>query len=147
MKLGTELIILLTGTVVPNNFDTLALSKPRERKQQYIQAIMYYLENFKHKVVFVENSGCSLMPYFKNYPNGLEILTFTTKPLNRDSGKGYKELEILEYAFNNSKFIQNSSVIVKITGRLKVLNLNYISKSVIKDSRRHKKLIRSNIYK
>lgn len=146
-KLDCEPIVLLTATIVPNSLDTLTLKDPEERKSQYRKALDFYLKTCNYKIVFAENSGNSLIPYFEEHTDRVEFLTFSSPQLDDDRGKGYKELEIIEFAINNSKFINEASKIVKITGRLKILNLTHIVNNIMRERKNCDRLIRANIYK
>lgn len=147
MNIGTyDIILLLTGTIQPNSRDVLAVTDPEIRKQQYIDAINFYLKGTSYKVIFTENSGSSLESYFPT-SNRLEFLTFISPEIVPDKGKGWKELQIIEYSLNNSKFIGDSSFIVKVTGRLKILNINTIVKFALKNKEPQYNLVLSNIYR
>ncbi|HEY9183687.1 MAG TPA: hypothetical protein VIM94_00020 [Salegentibacter sp.] len=141
-----EIILLLTGTIQPNSADVLAVKDPEIRKKHYLEAISFYLANTPYKIVFSENSGNSLAGNFPE-SNRLEFLTFHSPSSSPDRGKGYKELEIIEYTLRNSGFIKDSSIILKITGRLKVLNINKIVRPAIDRSLSQEGLVFSNIYK
>lgn len=136
----------MTGTIIPNITEVLFVSSPEERKKQYIDAIKFYLVNTNFDIVFTENSGTSLAKYFQGETR-LEFVTFISPVSLPDKGKSFKELEILDYSINNSCFIAEAASIIKITGRLKILNINQISKSVENQDLGDKKLIISNIYK
>jgi len=49
-------------------------------------------------------------------------------------GKGYGEGEIMNHVLNNSEVLKDCNVIVKVTGRLKVLNFNLIIKHTRMDN-------------
>ncbi|MNY15793.1 hypothetical protein D3C86_1490220 [compost metagenome] len=53
----------------------------------------------------------------------LEVLTFNGNNYDRRLGKGYGEAIILEYALGHSDIIRSSDLIMKITGRHKVINV------------------------
>lgn len=120
------MILLLTGCINPNGMAFTTLSNKKERKEQYINAIYYYLSHTQYKIVFTENSGTDISNAFQDAINAgrLEYLTYIGNQ-NKERGKGYGECEILEYTLNHSEFIQLSSDkrIVKITGRLIVKNI------------------------
>ncbi len=141
-----DIILLLTGTIQPNSKDVLAITDPGVRKQHYIEAISYYLAVTPYKIVFSENSGTSLAQYFPK-SDRLEFLVFKSPVITPDKGKGWKELEIIEYSLNNSRLIGSESLIIKITGRLKVLNINKIVAPAIKIIFPNNKLVLSNIYR
>lgn len=141
-----DIILLLTGTIQPNAKDVLAVTDPEIRKQHYLEAISFYLESTPYKIVFSENSGTSLAEYFPE-TDRVEFLVFQSPVIIPDKGKGWKEMEIIEYSINNSKFIDSESLIIKITGRLKVLNLNKIIQPVVNRIPANKKIVLSNIYR
>lgn len=124
-----SIVILLTATIVPNIQDLLAVKDPGTRKEQYLEAISYYINRTKNKIVFAENSNNSLAVYFSDNLDRIEFLDF-----NVDKGdnlvKGYNEMEIIQYAMLNSKFIKGARGILKITGRLQVLNINFILRTL-----------------
>lgn len=135
-----NLIILLTGTITPNSFSNLSIKDPIIRRKQYHDAIMFYLKKTKFKIVFTENSG----DHLKNFPilpDRIEYLTFESTPVEPDRGIGYKEMEIIDYAFQNSNFIKEAKSVVKITGRLKVLNIKMLSRKFLKLSEDKSNLI------
>ena len=77
----------------------------------------------------------------------MEFITFQSPVTSPDRGKGWKELEIIDYTLKKSGFIKETSIIVKITGRLKVLNINKLAKPAQKLMSSNDKLVMSNIYK
>ena len=120
-------ILLMTATVNPNSSDILAVKDPEVRKGHYLDAISYYLEKTNYKIVFTENSGTSLKPHFVNQ-NRIEFLTYVSPFTVPERSKGWKELEIIDYSIKNSFFIQSASAVLKVTGRLKLLNISEIEK-------------------
>lgn len=141
-----DIILLLTGTIQPNSKDILAVTDPEVRKQHYIEAISFYLADTPYKIVFSENSGTSLAEYFPE-SDRLEFIVFQSPAITPDKGKGWKELEIIEYSLINSKFIDSKSLIIKITGRLKVLNIKKIIAPAIKRMQINNEIVLSNIYR
>ena len=127
-----QLIILLTGTINPNSFSNITIKDPRIRRQQYLDAIDFYIKKTKFKIVFAENSG-DILEKFPIQPDRIEYLTFKSKPIEPDRGIGYKELELIDFAFQNSNFLKNTRSVVKITGRLKILNINSLSRKFLKN--------------
>lgn len=142
-----NIILLLTATIKPNSFDTLVLIDPNVRREQYIESLTYYLHTTNFKIVFVENSGESLSNYFFQYIHRIEFLTYDSKFEIIDRGKGFKEVEIINFAMENSSFISGSDIIIKITGRLNILNINRLSKWFIQSNRFQKNMVACNIYK
>tara|TARA_B100000929_G_scaffold288090_1_gene275893 strand:- start:180 stop:929 length:750 start_codon:yes stop_codon:yes gene_type:complete len=138
-----DLVLLLTGNITPNSISNITIKDPELRRQQYIEAIDFYLRNTDFKIVFVENSNDHLDSFPLN-PGKIEYLTFNSIPIKPDRGIGYKEIEIIDYAFKNSKFLRTGKAVVKITGRLKVLNLNALSKKFLKFKANNPNLIYAN---
>lgn len=123
-------VILLTGCINPNGMPFTQLNNVRERQKQYVDAIHYYLSNTVLPIIFCENSNTDICSLFTKEQNRLEVLTFSG---NHDKlrGKGYGEAEIINYALHHSAFIQDDSIIIKITGRLIVNNICQLLKSLI----------------
>lgn len=144
--LNPNIVILLTAAIKPNSQDVLTVSDPKVRKQQYMEAINFYLTKTDLNIVFAENSGTSIEKVFRTNPR-LEFLTFTSPLIKPDKGKGYKELEIIDHAMKNSNFIAGANFVVKITGRLKVLNINQLLRKIFEKEDWAEKLVLSNIYK
>ncbi len=126
-----EIVLLLTATVTPQ-FGYMANNKVEERFKQYLEAINFYLENFPYKVVVGENSGCKDLAnnIDKKYYNRFELITY----VETDSSRcyGYNEMVILETCKNQSLFLKRAELIIKITGRIKVLNLEQLISQVRK---------------
>lgn len=134
--------ILLTATVNPQgmkgaNFDV------SERIEMYKDALKFYAEKGL-KVVFAENSGwltqegnltqISQSTQILNEGNicryqelgihgNIEFVDVSGPEYDQSRGKGYNETILLHKAVNASKFVQEAGCFFKITGRLKVLNI------------------------
>lgn len=141
-----DLVILLTGTITPNSLINLTIKDPELRRQQYLEAIDFYIRKTPFKIVFTENSGEPLHT-FPLTPDRIEYLIFKSEPNQPDRGIGFKELEIIDYAFQNSKFIKEARSVVKITGRLKVLNFNRLYKKFLKHSTKETSVVYANSFK
>ena len=124
--MGKQVVLLLTGTVNPNNMSFTKLLDADSRKAQYLEAIRFWLKRVDVPIVFVENSGYSLAPFFEKEiaANKLEMLDFEGNNYTRNLGKGYGELLILEYAYLHSKKIREADFIFKVTGRHRILNFS-----------------------
>ena len=143
MTNNNDIIILLTATIVPNTNTTLTIKDSKLRLNQYLEALNFYVENTKFRIVFVENSNYNInTEILKN--DRIEYITYCENEEIPDRGKGYKESKIIDIALEKSKFIKEASYIIKITGRLKVLNINKLFKySKIANN----KIVMCNIYK
>lgn len=131
--------LLLTGCINPNSSDALAIKKASTRRRQYLDAIQWYLDNTDYGITFCENSGTQISLSELNVKdnNRLEILTYTSFPTIPERGKGYKEMEIIEYAFQNSSYLSKADIIIKGTGRLKLINIVSVVNFLIKKDAKH----------
>jgi hypothetical protein len=113
--------LLLTGTIAPNDVPNLKRMSRSERERDYFNSLRKWLE-MDYTVIFVENSNYKsiLIDSLQNYSN-FEYLKFISN--YSTLGKSHGEAEIIEFAFNNSRLLNNYDIIVKITGRLFVNNL------------------------
>ena len=126
-----NVVILLTATVTPNTGVTFYFyMDPVERREQYRQAIEYYLTATTARIVFAENSGCDLAKDFTNIPaDRLEFIVWNELP-NGNPNKGYNEMKILEKVWDTSVFIKSCSCVIKITGRLICKNIKKVISSL-----------------
>ena len=134
-----EVALLITGCIKPYvKQDWLVLKDPQERLKQYVESIRFYIEesDFEY-IVFCENSNFNTSE--KDFLNTLacskgkhfEWLTFEGDLARLNYSKGGGEDEIVNYAFGKSKWIRGTRSFVKVTGRLKVMNVNQIMKGCI----------------
>lgn len=122
----TNIVILLTSCVNPNGMAFTAIQDPVVRLSQYQNSIDWYLRHTNYKIVVTDNSGYDFsVTYAKEVAQGrIEILFFDGNNYDKSIGKGYGEAKIIDYTIAHSSFITTETNIVKITGRLKVLNIN-----------------------
>lgn len=120
-----NITLLLTACINPNGMSYTVLQDPNERKIQYEEALNYYLTKTKCKIVFVENTGTYIGDKFQEAidSNRLEFITFNGNNYSRSLGKGHGEALIIEKAFSKSLFLKESAIVAKITGRLKIMNI------------------------
>ena len=128
-------IVVLTATIDPSVGKVhVALSNKVLRLTQYLDNIRRLIleSDFTH-IIFCENSNyhhdySDLTALAQNYGKKLEILSFMgSNDIIMVKGKGYGEGEILNYAVNNSMFLQeNCTTFYKLTGRIYVENVNTI---------------------
>ena len=124
-----RIVILMTACVFPEGKNIVKLSDPTIRKKQYLDAIEFYLRETKCNIVFCENSGTNIYDDVSFHEKErLEYLTFSFRG-GEDKGTGYGEAKIIEYAIRNSQFIRKASGVIKITGRVRILNINEICRS------------------
>lgn len=119
-------VLLLTGCINPQGMSHTVLQDPEIRKRQYISAIRYYLENTKIPIVFIENTNTDISGEFftADYSRRIEFITFNGNNFDKNKGKGYGEALMIEYALNHSAFLNKSSFVIKVTGRLYVDNID-----------------------
>lgn len=130
-------ILLLTGSLRPYNIPYLILTDLNIRINHYISAIRYYLYSSSfNKIVFVDNTGDStdldfLINEASSNNKELEVLSFTgNKYRVEHQGKGFGECENIEYSLKESNLIESDDLVVKITGRYEVLNINLIYEKI-----------------
>ena len=127
------MIILLTGCITPNGMSFTSLNDPKERKEQYVNAINFYLARCNYPIVFVENTGTDISYLFTSaiQLGRMEYLSFIGNK-EKERGKGYGECEIIQYALENSHIIHstNDKRIAKVTGRLIIENVVFLLKFI-----------------
>ena len=126
--------ILLTATIAPKNMTFTRRSDPKVREADYLSGI----ENASRwglPIIFAENSGYGLgrikEALERSAPGNYEIVQTTEGqdfPVSR--GKGYGELVLLTKAIPQSKLVNKSTYIIKITGRYTIPNLNELIASL-----------------
>lgn len=133
------MLAIITGTIRPGeSMRKLMLKNEAERLQQYMDALLFMIQSKAFsKIIFCENSGygtdcfITLQEDAVKFGIELELLSFTgnTREVLKH-GKGYGEGEIMDYVFANSKLLQAEPCFVKITGRLKVINITDICERI-----------------
>ena len=121
-------VILLTACVNPGGMPFTVITDSSKRLRQYRTDLDFYLRETSYPIVFCENTLCDFSADYKHYIDSgrLEYITFDGNNFDKSKGKGYGETIIMEEAFRKSVIIEPSDIIVKITGRLKVLNINVL---------------------
>ena len=130
-----KVCLIITGCINPNpDVPVLALKSFDERRRQYIDSIIFYLEktNFKY-IIFCDNSNAEedeeLYKIAEKYGKKFEWISFQGNDSKViEKGKGYGEVEIINYVIAHSEQIQQCNYLVKVTGRLKILNINWFTK-------------------
>ena len=134
----------MTATVTPPAAETnLTRTDPLLRLGDYVSAFKYYLsDQISHidGIIFVDNSNNALeeirllAQHYKGTKQ-IEILSFYGLDYPTEYTRGYGELKLIEYAFEQSKLLQNMSDadrFWKVTGRLKVVTIDKIIKKAPK---------------
>lgn len=123
-----KVVLILTGCIMPNVTDALAVRDADCRKEMYVYAIRWYLEHTHYYIVFGENSGTSVgdsIPAM--YHDRFEELSYYSAPTIPNRSRGYKEMEILEYVRDHSQSVKGADLLVKITGRLVLRNIKSLA--------------------
>ncbi len=140
------MILIITATINPPTQDYLKVNNTGERLSQYKESLIFFISSGAfQKIIFCDNSGYLIendvlkeeKEIALNNGISLEILSFIGNHEKvKEQGKGYGEGEIMEHILKESKIISKDDYFFKVTGRLKVENINRIinkSKSAIKD--------------
>lgn len=143
---NNEFLILLTCCVNPKDMVYTKIKDQKTRVEQYYKAFDFYLTFTPYKILIVENTLFNIdSKYIQN--NRIEYLTFDGNNFDRSLGKGYGEALIIDYAIKNSVFINKNKKlnIIKITGRLMVLNIIKHVDQFRKKYRKNQILIDTNL--
>lgn len=119
----------------------LYLKDAEERRRQYIESILYYIEKSSiNNIVYCDNSNASPDPIVfetaRRKNKQVEWLSFVgDQEKVAQYGKGYGEGEIIDHALRNSKLLQDAQMMIKITGRLIIKNIDcYLKKANVEKS-------------
>lgn len=133
-----NITIILTSTVHIQPKGVLFQKSKEDRINSYIKPIKKWLNNSNFHIILVENTGYTFpeLEVDKEFhKDRFEIISFVERNckeanyLEKDEGKGSSEMFAINYAFRNSKIIQNSLFVIKITARYYIPYLeNYLSK-------------------
>lgn len=118
-------VILLTACVNPQGMVNTLHADCQQRKKEYQEAISFYLQQTRLPIIFCENTLCDMRQDFSSYIESgrFEYFTFNGNHYDKQRGKGVGEVEIMKYAYSRSKLLHAGDNVIKITGRLKVLNI------------------------
>lgn len=131
-------LLVITSTVYVNSLLTL-LTDPQIRLEQYIESVLFYIKSGEFsEIVICDNSGFNYDSIDRIKIEAIrrniriEPLSFSgDKDRIKSQGKGYGEGEILAHIFKYSQLMEGASSFVKITGRVKVLNIKSVLKSTM----------------
>lgn len=120
--------LVITSSVYVSASYTV-LVDPGEREKQYKESILFFIkESPLTKIIVCDNSGYrypdSLYDLGRSYNKEIELLSFQgNNELVANYGKGYGEGEIMQFVLSNSSLIRQVEGFLKVTGRLKVINV------------------------
>lgn len=123
---GSSIHILLTACIYPDKMVNTELQDANVRKKQYLEAIDFYLKETNCKIIFCENTGTDIFEEISSAEkyNRLEYLTFPGNDYDKSIGKAYGEGKIIKYAIEHARLLRDTDYLIKITGRVKILNIN-----------------------
>lgn len=127
-------VLLLTACINPNGMTYTKLQDCNIRLSQYKNALNWYLANTLFPIIFIENSNTYIGDDYQTYINSgrIEFITFDGNNFPKYLGKGYGEALILQKALNESVLLRNSDFVIKVTGRLIILNILGLAKESLK---------------
>jgi hypothetical protein len=122
--------LLLTGCIAPSDIPFLERKDPKQREDDYYQALKFYLSHCRWPIVFCDNSNTRSEKLAKlietSNRSDIEYITFEGRNFPLHLGKGYGEVLIIKKALAESVLTKQAEFILKITGRLIVENIKEI---------------------
>jgi len=121
-----HVVLLLTASVNIREMVYTALKDANIREQHYLEAISHYYTLTDIPILVVENTGHDFsdkLPSDIADSDRMEFISYSGNDFPREKGKGYGELELMNYAMQHSKLIREDTLIIKVTGRYRVLNI------------------------
>lgn len=131
-------LLVLTATITPpDGVPNLKRVAPSLRRLDYTDALRFYLSlpnGVLDRIVFLENSESDLsdLRELANSEGGgkcVEFISFQGLDYPPEYGRAYGEFKMLDYGMQHSsllKALDENDCFWKVTGRLKVLNLNHL---------------------
>lgn len=121
-----QVVLLLTASVNIKDMVLTALKDAGVREQHYLEAISHYLSQTDLPILVVENTGHDFsgkLPAHIAESKRVEFISYAGNDFPKEKGKGYGELELMNYAMEHSSLIDDQTTIIKVTGRYRVLNI------------------------
>jgi hypothetical protein len=148
-----EYLLILTATIRPERPGLVSRADPGERLQQYKDGLQFWLKLHDSRIkniLFLENSGSDLselQALAKGQPIPVEFLSIKTEPLPANFHYGYSEMELISKGLDRSSFTQQTTHIIKATGRLTFPDISRLLDSLpadfdaAVDSRRRRRFV------
>ncbi|MGF1480916.1 MAG: hypothetical protein ACFB4I_15760 [Cyanophyceae cyanobacterium] len=137
LNIETDLALLLTASIDIKGMPRATPTVPEQRQEDYFNALSYYVNNHPQvrKIIFVENSGWNLdrvKEATRENPHNKEVdfVSLDCNDFPREYGKGYGECLLIDKGIAASELAQSVNYIAKITGRIYLLNLTQLLRSV-----------------
>jgi len=128
-----NICILLTATVNPMGMPFVHRSDPKIREDDYISSFKKWVK-MPFPLVFCENSCHDITKLEKCANDKTEILQDEGQDFPKHLGKGFGEMQIIEYAVQNSRLISECDWVVKVTGRYFIKNIERIVTGLLGDA-------------
>lgn len=123
-------LLIITSCINPPQQAYLKLTDGNKRYAQTIESLKFYiLSKMFRKIILCDGSDYvfdeeDVIGLAKSNNVELELLSFQQDfNMVKEKGKGYGEGQIMEYIVKHSMLFPSCSFFIKITGRLKVLNI------------------------
>jgi len=119
-----KFLLLLTATVTPAPGANISRKDPAVRRSDYITAFSYWLNHPDPRlgqILFIENSGADLSDFKAAAAESRKQVEFISIPPNPPPPGmhyGYSEMQMIDQALSQSRLRQQTTHIIKATGRL-----------------------------
>ena len=121
---GTAPVLILTSTVRPHPGVTVRVNDEQIRLGQYRHALRWWKSNSPWPIVFVDNSGSPLFEELNPEMNARCLLMAVEPPPAHLAARGKGVCEALMLRSAIERLDPRFNVIVKVTGRLTVTNID-----------------------
>lgn len=128
--------LVMTATIAPpTDAINLARKDPQVRLRDYCEALTFYLgvsSKFIDRILFLENSDSDLsaiedLATAAAGNKKVEIISFPKgNEYPPEFGKAYGEFRLINYGIERSKLLLESDIIWKVTGRLRLMNIDQL---------------------
>lgn len=125
---NVKLTLLLTSCIDPSDGAAdISRSNPRTRMNDYKKSVRKWLECEEDRIkniVFIDNSGYGVEEIKEvchqnnEFGRNIEVMSFNGNYYPDKISYGYAELGIIDYAFQESKLLNDTKFFLKCTGRL-----------------------------
>jgi hypothetical protein len=120
-------LLVMTATIIPAPMAGIQRTDPRQRLEDYKQALRYWLAYpgpyIKH-ILFLENSGADLSELSalaaeeNSLGKSVEILSVPGNDVTERQNYGFTEMKMLDEGLAKSELRRETTHMVKVTGRL-----------------------------
>ena len=119
-----KFLLILSGTITPAPGVNVSRRDPAVRRADYLHAFNYWLNHPDprlRQIAFAENSGADLSEFRNSAARtdkSVEIISIPPNHPPPDMHYGYSELQMLDQALSQSQLRQQTTHMIKTTGRL-----------------------------